>query len=160
MIYIQVRTARPRAPLGRERWQKEVALLKRKIKEKSQALGIFLLKSLCRKEVDKVATTVLATCQTSLTRLTRRAFKNHSTRLWSVSDHLSSKPLPPLQHGHGGQSLTGRDSRTPCDRVAFRKGTPSTPTCGSDLPAAAELALHETRLSLCLQSKPPPPSNA
>jgi len=57
MIYIQVRTARPRAPLGRERWQKEVALLKRKIKEKSQALGIFLLKSLCRKEVDKVATT-------------------------------------------------------------------------------------------------------
>jgi hypothetical protein len=95
------------------------ALLKRKIKEKSQALGTFLLKSLAGR------TSTSCRCQLpDLTHASDTASLQKS--LWSVSDHLSSNLLrsKPLQHGLGGQSLTGRDSRTPCDRVAFRKGTP------------------------------------
>jgi hypothetical protein len=59
-------------------------------------------------------------------------------------------PLP-LQHE---QTLTGRDSHAPCDRVAFGK---KHPLGAFGLPDPAEPALHETRLNLGLQSTAPPP---
>jgi hypothetical protein len=84
--------------------------------------------------------------------LTRRSLKKNST---SVSDHWSAMPLP-LQHWHDGPSLSGRGFIH-----AMRQGRvwKKHPLGAAGLPHPAEPALHETRLSLGLQSNAPPPSN-